>query len=156
MKMLYLANLFVADAPMKKKNQKIQFYPLSEHFEKQVQKPPVLGRVNTGKQGIIVNSTPPARNKVSAIEFQPKFGRNGTIRNGKTRCVEFKFLWRMLCYAGNVIFDVVRLIAGIKDNQSIFILLILVGKSIVISMSLMISSTKMQMRWCIKSTLSLK
>ena len=33
LKILDLANLFVADAPMKKKNKKYSFTPLSEHFE---------------------------------------------------------------------------------------------------------------------------
>ena len=32
--------------PLRKKNLKMQFYPLSERFEKSVQKPPMLGRVN--------------------------------------------------------------------------------------------------------------
>ena len=45
MKIFDLAKLFVADAPLKKKMKKKKFFSLSEHFEKSVQKPPVLGRV---------------------------------------------------------------------------------------------------------------
>ena len=40
-----LTKLFIADAPMKKKNQDFLLYPLSAHFEIWVQKPPMAEKV---------------------------------------------------------------------------------------------------------------
>ena len=45
LKILDLSKLFIADAPVKKKSTFL-FYPLSEHFEIWVQKPPMVERVN--------------------------------------------------------------------------------------------------------------
>ena len=46
LKILDFANLFVADAPMKKKIKKFSFTPLSEHFEIWVWKPAMDVNVN--------------------------------------------------------------------------------------------------------------
>ena len=50
LKILDPTKLFIADAPIKK-NLKLLFYPLSEHFEIWVRKPPMAERVNR-KSGV--------------------------------------------------------------------------------------------------------
>ena len=49
LKILDLSKLFVADTPIKK-SQQLYFYPLSEHFEIWVRKPPIEERVKNKKK----------------------------------------------------------------------------------------------------------